>query len=134
LSSLNIMLETRDGYESTTSECAELLRANGFRDVKVRHLIGPTSMGVRLQTLTSRPKLIGSRAFQHVLVIPPVSERQRGEVEAYAHDRSVELLEWPRLIQEMISFLDVRRNARNQTDHVLRVLLNYGFLAPQKGL
>jgi O-methyltransferase domain/Dimerisation domain len=44
LSSLNIMLETRDGYESTTSDCAELLRANGFHDVKVRHLIGPTSM------------------------------------------------------------------------------------------
>src|SRR5215217_8536626 len=44
LSSLNIMLETRDGYESTTSECADLLRFNGFRDVKVRHLIGPTSM------------------------------------------------------------------------------------------
>jgi O-methyltransferase domain len=44
LSSLNIMLETRDGYESTTSDCAELLRSNGFQDVKVRHLIGPTSM------------------------------------------------------------------------------------------
>jgi precorrin-6B methylase 2 len=44
LSSLNIMLETRDGYESTTADCADMLRANGFRRVKVRHLIGPTSM------------------------------------------------------------------------------------------
>jgi hypothetical protein len=44
LSSLNIMLETRDGYESTTSECADLLRTNGFEGVKVRHLVGPTSM------------------------------------------------------------------------------------------
>ena len=44
LSSLNIMLETRDGYESTTSDCADLLRANGFEGVKVRHLVGPTSM------------------------------------------------------------------------------------------
>ena len=44
LSSLNIMLETRDGYESTTADCADMLRANGFGPVKVRHLIGPTSM------------------------------------------------------------------------------------------
>jgi len=133
LSSLNIMLETRDGYESTTSECADSCASTGSRrQGAAPHR--PDVDGVRLQTLTSRPKLIGSRAFQHVLVIPPVSERQRGEVEAYAHDRGVELLEWPRLIQEMISFLDVRRNARNQTDHVLRVLPNYGFLAPQKDL
>ena len=44
LSSLNIMLETRSGYESTTAECADMLRTNGFRRVKARHLIGPTSM------------------------------------------------------------------------------------------
>ncbi len=44
LSSLNIMLETRDGYESTTAECADILRANGFGRVKARYLIGPTSM------------------------------------------------------------------------------------------
>jgi len=44
LSSLNIMLETRDGYETTTTDCADMLRASGFGSVKVRHLIGPTSM------------------------------------------------------------------------------------------
>ncbi len=44
LSSLNIMLETRSGYESATVDCADMFRANGFRHVKVRHLIGPTSM------------------------------------------------------------------------------------------
>ncbi len=44
LSSLNIMLETRDGYEATTSDCADMLRSNGFGDIKVRHLVGPTSM------------------------------------------------------------------------------------------
>ncbi|OBB07503.1 hypothetical protein A5662_09555 [Mycobacteriaceae bacterium 1482268.1] len=44
LSSLNIMLETRDGYEATTTDCAAMLRGRGFRDVTVRHLIGPTSM------------------------------------------------------------------------------------------
>jgi hypothetical protein len=43
LSSLNIMLESREGYESTTAECAQLLRDGGFARTKVRHLIGPTS-------------------------------------------------------------------------------------------
>ena len=38
------MLDTRSGYESTTAECADMLRTNGFRRVKARHLIGPTSM------------------------------------------------------------------------------------------
>ncbi|MDH6248006.1 hypothetical protein [Mycobacterium sp. OTB74] len=73
-------------------------------------------------------ELIGNRALQHVLVIPPISDRQHGEVEAYAKEHNVELLEWPTLISEMISLTDVRRNARNQTDHVLRVLKKYNFL------
>jgi hypothetical protein len=73
-------------------------------------------------------ELIGNRALKHVLVVPPISERQRDAVEGYANERNVELLEWPKLIKEMISFVDVQRNARNQTDHVLRSLLKYKFL------
>jgi hypothetical protein len=38
------VLETRDGYESTTADCADMLRANGCSGLEVRHLIGPTSM------------------------------------------------------------------------------------------
>jgi hypothetical protein len=44
LSSLNIMLESRDGFESSTDECARWLRAAGFSRVTTRHLVGPTSM------------------------------------------------------------------------------------------
>jgi hypothetical protein len=78
-------------------------------------------------------ELIGNRALKHVLVVPPISDRQRGDVEAYAKERKVEFLEWAKLIEEMISFVDVQRNARNQTDHVLRILLKYGFLNPPVG-
>jgi precorrin-6B methylase 2 len=46
LSSLNIMLESRDGFEATTLECMEWMRACGFVDTSARHLIGPTSMVV----------------------------------------------------------------------------------------
>ena len=42
-SSLNIMMESREGYESSTAACAELLRVGGFTRIKVRHLVGPTS-------------------------------------------------------------------------------------------
>lgn len=43
LSSLNIMLESREGYESSIAECAEHLRDVGFVRIKARHLIGPTT-------------------------------------------------------------------------------------------
>jgi len=42
-SGLDIMPESREGYESSTGACAELLRAGGFTKVKVRRLIGSTS-------------------------------------------------------------------------------------------
>jgi precorrin-6B methylase 2 len=44
LSSLNIMLETREGFEATTDQCAGWLRDAGFISVRTRHVIGPTSM------------------------------------------------------------------------------------------
>lgn len=78
-------------------------------------------------------ELIGNRALKHVLVVPPISDRQRGDVEAYANERNVELLEWPQPIKEMISLVDVQRNARNQTDPVLRISLKYDFLNPPVG-
>jgi hypothetical protein len=43
LSSRNIMMVSREGYESSTAACAQLLRAGGFTRIKVRHLVGPTS-------------------------------------------------------------------------------------------
>ncbi|WP_081665128.1 methyltransferase [Mycobacterium sp. UM_CSW] len=43
LSSLNIMMESREGYEASTAACGEMLRAGGFTRIKVRHLVGPTS-------------------------------------------------------------------------------------------
>ncbi|MFD6157627.1 methyltransferase [Nocardia sp. NPDC060256] len=44
LSSLNIMLEMREGFEATTTQCAGWLREAGFVHIKKQHLIGPTSM------------------------------------------------------------------------------------------
>jgi hypothetical protein len=44
LSSLNIMLETREGFEATTEQCRGWLSDAGFVRVTTRHVIGPTSM------------------------------------------------------------------------------------------
>jgi hypothetical protein len=44
LSSLNIMLETREGFEATTEQCAGWLREAGFDGVTTRKVICPTSM------------------------------------------------------------------------------------------
>lgn len=44
LSSLNIMLETREGFEATTDQCATWLRDAGIVQITTQHVIGPTSM------------------------------------------------------------------------------------------
>jgi hypothetical protein len=44
LSSLNIMLETRDGFEATTAQYVGWLREAGFVRIAVRRVLGPTSM------------------------------------------------------------------------------------------
>jgi hypothetical protein len=43
-SSPNIMLETREGFDATTTECTDWLRAAGFVGITTRHLIGPAAM------------------------------------------------------------------------------------------
>jgi hypothetical protein len=44
LSSLNIMLETREGFEATTDQYVAWMREAGFDRVTTRHVLGPTSM------------------------------------------------------------------------------------------
>jgi hypothetical protein len=55
LSSLNIMLETRDGFEATTDQCAQWLRDAGFVRVTARHVLGPTSMVLGFKPQGARP-------------------------------------------------------------------------------
>lgn len=55
LSSLNIMLETRDGFEATTEQCAQWLRDTGFLRVTTRHVLGPTSMVLGYKPRGARP-------------------------------------------------------------------------------
>jgi hypothetical protein len=38
------MLETRNGFEANTDQCAQWLRDAGFARVTTRHVLGPTSM------------------------------------------------------------------------------------------
>ena len=74
-------------------------------------------------------RLVGERQVRHMLVVQPLGVRQRAEVLNYATQHGVELLEWPTLIERMLGLVSTRKSARNQTDHVLRVLLAHGFLS-----
>jgi hypothetical protein len=74
-------------------------------------------------------QLVGDLPFRHLLVVPPLGTRQRDEIIDYASEHGVELLEWPTLLNQMAGLVQARKNARNPTDHLLRVLTVYGFLS-----
>jgi SAM-dependent methyltransferase len=46
LMSLNMLIETRGGFDYTGADCSQWMREAGFRDVAVQHLVGPDSMVV----------------------------------------------------------------------------------------
>jgi len=46
LMSLNMLIETPAGYDYTGADCIGWMREAGFRDMRVEHLAGPTSMVV----------------------------------------------------------------------------------------
>jgi hypothetical protein len=46
LMSLNMLIETRGGFDYTGADCAGWMRAAGFRETRVEHLCGPDSMVV----------------------------------------------------------------------------------------
>jgi hypothetical protein len=46
LMSLNILIETREGFNATGAEYSHLLREAGFKETYVKHLVGPEAMVV----------------------------------------------------------------------------------------
>jgi SAM-dependent methyltransferase len=46
LMSLNMLIETRDGFDFTGADCQGWMRDAGFRETRVQHLAGPDSMVV----------------------------------------------------------------------------------------
>ena len=49
LMSLNMLIETPGGFDYTGKDCSEWMRAAGFRETRVEHLIGPDSMVVAIK-------------------------------------------------------------------------------------
>lgn len=49
LMSLNMLIETRGGFDYTGADCAAWMREAGFRDTRVEHLSGPDSMVVGIK-------------------------------------------------------------------------------------
>jgi SAM-dependent methyltransferase len=46
LMSLNMLIESRDGFDFTGADCVKWMRDAGFREARVEHLAGPDSMVV----------------------------------------------------------------------------------------
>jgi hypothetical protein len=49
LMSLNMLIETQDGFDYTGADCASWMRDVGFQETRVEHLIGPDSMVIGIK-------------------------------------------------------------------------------------
>jgi len=49
LMSLNMLVETPDGFDYTSADCAGWMKQAGFRETRVEHLTGPDSMVVGIK-------------------------------------------------------------------------------------
>ena len=49
LMSLNMLIETPEGFDYTGADCQQWMREIGFTDTRVEHLIGPDSMVVGIK-------------------------------------------------------------------------------------
>jgi len=49
LMSLNMLIETADGFDYTGADCSEWMKQAGFRDIRVEHLAGPDSMVIGIK-------------------------------------------------------------------------------------
>ena len=49
LMSLNMLIETADGFDYTGADCARWMTEAGFRETRVEHLIGPDSMVIGIK-------------------------------------------------------------------------------------
>jgi hypothetical protein len=49
LMSLNMLIETKDGFDYTGADCSGWMKQAGFRETRVEHLVGPDSMVVAIK-------------------------------------------------------------------------------------
>jgi hypothetical protein len=49
LMSLNMLIETADGFDYTGADCSAWMKEAGFRETRVEHLIGPDSMVIGIK-------------------------------------------------------------------------------------
>lgn len=49
LMSLNMLIETPDGFDYTSADCSRWMREAGFRETRSEHLVGPDSMVIAIK-------------------------------------------------------------------------------------
>lgn len=69
-------------------------------------------------------KLLGHDEFERVLVVSQLGTQNPDDTRAAAAERGVTLLTFGDIVDDMLRRIPTNANARNQSDHVLRVLLS----------
>jgi hypothetical protein len=49
LMSLNMLIETPEGFDYTGADCSEWMKQTGFRETRLEHLVGPDSMVIGIK-------------------------------------------------------------------------------------
>src|SRR5262250_1379528 len=49
LMSLNMLIETADGFDYTGADCSQWMKQAGFRETRIEHLVGPDSMVIGIK-------------------------------------------------------------------------------------
>ena len=49
LMSLNMLIETNDGFDYTGADCSQWMKEAGFKETRVEHLVGPDSMVIGIK-------------------------------------------------------------------------------------
>lgn len=49
LMSLNMLIETSDGFDYTGADCSQWMKQAGFRETRIEHLVGPDSMVIGIK-------------------------------------------------------------------------------------
>jgi hypothetical protein len=49
LMSLNMLIETSDGFDYNRADCSQWMKQAGFRETRIEHLVGPDSMVIGIK-------------------------------------------------------------------------------------
>lgn len=84
---------------------------------------------VRPEARAAAAVLFGRNDFDQILVVSRLAARGRDQVLEYAREKRVTILEFPDVLQFLISETPMGRSAGSEGEHVIRLMKIYGLAA-----